>query len=495
MPLTPDEEELPSTLPTRPASPSWTAAASARGARLYHRLSRRNRSILNFFATSILSRGVSISCQLLQVPIALHYLGSEAFGLWVTFSGFSFLLAVADFGIGLGAQNQIAEAYAVGDLRQARRVFLTASGALGGIGLFLAAATLPVCLLFDWAHLLKLTDPRTLRDVHGAAVIVAMMCCANIATSMSARLAYAIQLGWLNNFQNTIGNVLSLVGIILACQLDLGLLGLFVMVFAPGFVLNLVMLGGLLRWLKWFDRSHGSLWSFDFFDLASLKSLLTVGLLFFVQQICDISLYTAPAILISSLLGAAAVTPFNIGQRLFSLFLVVQNAFLPPLWPAYSEAKAMCDWAWVRRTLRRSLLASLLLTIAPMTLAVVFGGPVLQLWIGQKNAADALPTQALLWLLFGWNVIVVLQQPYAFLLSGMSEVRRLSVYRIVTAIASIGLMLILGPRLGLNGIVLGLIGAMLVSLLGGWLETRRFLRDAARQTAPPSPGLAPAAVP
>ncbi len=490
--MTPEEEQIPSTLPAIPASPSLAAAVSARASRLYNRLSSRNRSILNFFATSILSRGVSISCQLLQVPIALRYLGSEAFGLWVTFTGFSFLLTVADFGIGLGAQNQIAEAYAVGNQRQARRVFFTASGALGAIGLILAAVTLPLCFLLNWGHLLKLSDPRTLHAVHGAAAIVAAMCCANIATSMAARLAYAIQLGWLNNLQLTVSNLLSLTSIIVAVHLDLGLLALFAMVFVPGFLLNIVMLGGLLRRLKWFDRAnYGSLWTFDFFDLASLKSLLGVGVLFFVQQVCDISLYTAPAILISSMLGAAAVTPFNIGQRLFSLFLVIQNAFLPPLWPAYSEAKAMCDWAWVRRTLRRSLLASLLLTIAPMTLAVIFGGPVLQLWIGKKSAASALPTQTLLWLLFAWNVIVVLQQPYAFLLSGMSEVRRLSIYRSVTAVVSIGLMLGLGSRMGLPGVVLGLISAMLISLLGGVLETRRFLRDAASQT-PVAPGLAPA---
>ena len=284
-----------------------------------------------------------------------------------------------------------------------------------------------------------------------------------------------------------IGNILSLIGVLIACHFDLGLLGLFAVVFLPGFVLNILMFVGLLRHTRWLDPSYGRLLSLDFFDRGALRKLLSVGILFFVQQVCDISLYTAPAILISSLLGAAAVTPFNIGQRLFSLFLVVQNAFLPPLWPAYSEAKAMCDWAWVRRTLRRSILATLVLTIAPMTLASVFGGPVLQLWVGRKTDAAALPGQMLLWMLFAWNVIVVLQQPYAFLLSGMSEVKRLSIYRIITAVSSIGLMLGLGPRFGLPGIVAGLIAAMLVSLLGGVLETRRFLRDAALHNPAPLP--------
>lgn len=464
-----------------PVTPPPTRSVVARIVGLYGRASRRNRAILNFFATSILSRGVSISCQLLQIPVALHYLGNEAFGLWMTFSGFSYLLTVADFGIGLGAQNQIAEAYAVGDHRRARRVFFTASGALAVIGLLLMLCIVPLCLVLDWGHLLKLSEPQTLRDVHGAAVLVAVFCCGGIITSMGQRLAYALQLGWLTNFQTTFINLMGLGGVILACRLQLGLIGLFAVVFVPGFLLNFVVTAGLLRWTGWLDRTRFGGWSRgEIFDGQALRGLLSVGLLFFVQQVCDMSLYTVPALLISSMLGAAAVTPFNIGQRLFSLFLVIQNAFLPPLWPAYAEAKAMCDWAWVRRTLRRSMLASLLLTIAPMAAAALFGGSILHVWIGRKADASSFPGQQLLWLLFAWNVIMVLQQPYTFLLSGMSVVRRLSVYRVVTAVCSIGLMLLLGPKFGLPGIVSGLIAAMLVSLLGGVLETRRFLRESAQ---------------
>lgn len=499
--MSPDSTETPSDPILGEVPRSVWAAASARARAVYGRISGRNRGILNFIATSLLSRGVSITCQLLQVPVALHYLGDEAFGLWITFSGFSTLLTVADFGVGLGAQNQIAEASAVGDQRQARRVFLTAAGALLALALALGVVVVPVCLTVDWAHLLKLSDPRTVGEVHRAAALVAVLCCAGIATSMGTRLAFALQLGWLNNLQTSVANLLSLAGIFFASRADLGILGLFAAVFLPGVVLNLVLLVSLVRRAGWFERGHGRFFSRDAFDPAALRELLSVGSLFFVQQVCDISLYTAPALLISALLGAATVTPFNIGQRLFSLFLVVQNAFLPPLWPAYAEAKAKGDWAWVRRTLRLSVWASLVLTILPMSVASVFGADVLRLWIGRKTDAASLPGAPLLWLLFAWNAVVVFQQPYAFLLSGMSEVRRLSLYRIVTAVGAIALMLLCGPRFGLPGIVAALIGAMLVSLLGGVLETRRFLHgltstDAARSLpSPPDSPLSPAVAP
>ncbi len=478
---------------TPPIAPPPRKTAG-RLAALYGRVSGRNRAILHFFATSLLSRGVSISCQLLQIPVALHYLGNEAFGLWMTFSGFSYLLTVADFGIGLGAQNQIAEAVAVGDHRRARRVFFTACGAVTAVGAALAVIVIPVCLLVDWGRLLKLTEPQTLRDVHAAAVLVAAVCCSGIATSIGQRLAYALQFGWLLNLQTTVVNLLGLAGVILASRYQLGLLGLFAVVLLPGFFLNLLMTAGLLRWTGWLSRRRFGAWSHsEMFDGAALRRLLSVGLLFFVQQICDMTLYTVPALLISSLLGAAAVTPFNIGQKLFSLFLVIQNAFLPPLWPAYAEAKAMCDWAWVRRTLRRSIFASLVLTILPMLAASMWGEPILRLWIGRKADAASLPGPTLLWLLFAWNAVMVLQQPYTFLLSGMSAVRRLSAYRVATAACALGLMVLLGPSLGLSGIVGGLIAAMLISLLGGVLETRRFLRDSARQDAALDAPLVPVA--
>ena len=70
----------------------------------------RNRSILTFFVTSLSGRGIGILCQLVQVPLALHYLGKEAFGVWVTLVSISYLITFSDFGLSLGAQNQITEA-------------------------------------------------------------------------------------------------------------------------------------------------------------------------------------------------------------------------------------------------------------------------------------------------------------------------------------------------------------------------------------------------
>ena len=51
---------------------------------------------------SAVGRMVSVLCALAQVPLALHCLGQEGFGLWITLTGAVSLLNFADMGMGLG---------------------------------------------------------------------------------------------------------------------------------------------------------------------------------------------------------------------------------------------------------------------------------------------------------------------------------------------------------------------------------------------------------
>ncbi len=229
-------------------------------------------------------------------------------------------------------------------------------------------------------------------------------------------------------------------------------------------------------------------------DLVELRGILKTGVLYFVQQLCALSLFTAPAVLISAILGAAAVVPFNLAQRLFSLLLVIPNGILPPLWPAYAEAKAKGDWAWIGRTLYRSLGAVLALTIVPMAVVAYFARDLLRLWTGSHESAVILPSALLVGMLFVWNALVVMQQPFGFMLAGLSEVRRVTLYSVCTAVTSIVLMFVLGPRFGLLGIVAGLIVAICISLIGCALEARRLLRSTL-STHDITPAGLPAALP
>lgn len=433
------------------------------------RLSGRGRAITLFFATSLAGRAVGIVCQLCQVPLAVHALGSEAFGLWMTLTSVSFVIAFADFGVGQGTQNRLAEAYATGsgeaaaELLGSSLVFMTAMAAA------LMAIVWFVGPRIDFTTLFKLSDPAVRADARAAVLATLLLCCANLPLGLAQRLAYARQQGWAYNTAQAAGAIGALLATWAAARGHWSLTGFMVgaqlpMLAANAVLLALLLPAGFLRRFRCRRRT--------------VRELLGLGAYFALQQAHVTVLFALPPLVLSTVIGAAAVTPYNLAQRLFNLFAVVQNAFMIPLWPAYSDAKAREDHAWIRRTLRRSLAATLGLTILPMAAGAALAHPLFVLWL---HGGALLPTPGLVWLLFLWNATMFLEQPFGYMLAGMSEVKKVTRYSVVSCVASSALMWLGVHRLGAEGLVVGMfVGYLPYLFMGAIAEAIRVLRTRLR---------------
>ncbi len=453
----------------------------ALGLQMISRLSGRGRKFGLFFVSSIGSRGVGIACQLLQVPIALKAMGPEAFGLWMTLSSFTYLLNFADLGVGVGVQNKLAETLGLNDERKARTLFNSAFAFLSAVGIGLALLLIPVSFLLTPERLFGLKEAPVIAQAHDAVIVMLLWFCLNLPLGLAQRLAYGAQRGWMHNVSQAAGSVLALCGLALAAQFKLSLGGMLVAAVYPSLLANVGLLAGLLFQFKWLTP-RGLEFRFD-----ALQGLLKLGVLFCVQQVSATVLFALPSLVISGFLGAAAVTPYNLAQRLFNLFGVVQNAFMLPLWPAYAEANARGEIAWIRRTLSRSLFATLTLTILPMAVGASFANDIIRLWVGHTQDA-VLPSPTLLWLLFAWNALIFLQQPFGYLLAGVSAVRRLTWYSLLSTLTTVPLILILVQPWRQEGVVIALIaGSLPFNMLACMFEALRFLRSQGGDEAPPPP--------
>ena len=439
--------------------------------RVTAKFSGRSRSIGLFAISSLLSRGVGIACQLLQVPIALHALGQEGFGLWMTLQSMLYLIAFADCGVGIGVQNRIAEAFGMKDYRGAHRLFNTAFVFLFAVASLLACLFVPAAWLLNVESIFGLKDAEVIAGASPAMAVVLGLFCLGFPFGLAQRLAYGMQRGWAHNISQALGNIAGLGLLILAAHYKLGLAMIILAAQLPTLLQNIVLIIYLARPLGWLKVG-------DFqFDFPQLKGLLGLGAMFGIQQILGSLVVALPAVVISSTLGAAAVTPYNLAQRLFNLFAVVQNAFMLPLWPAYSEANAKGEYGWMRRTLSRSVIATLLISISPMLVGGIFFEPIINLWIGNQPDHPVMPTPGLIMLLFLWNAVVFIQQPFGYLLAGVSHVKRLTFFSVASALLSVPLMFLLVKWHGAEGVVLALlVGYVPFNLLGSILETARFLK-------------------
>jgi len=444
--------------------------------RRFARLSGRSRAVGLFFATSVTARAFGICCQLLQVPVAVKSLGTEAFGLWMALTSVGTMIMFADFGMGQGAQNKLSEAFAAGKERAARELCGSVAVFLCSLGLLLAAGVGLIVPALDFTALFNLTDPMVQAQAPRAITVTLLLFCVNFPLGLAQRLAYSRQRGWMHNIAQALGGAGSLGGVLLAAHLHLGLAEFIAAAQLPLILSNAGLLALQLIQLGWFNFRTVR------FHWATMRELLGLGACFGIQQVQLVLLISLPQIIISTGLGAAAVTPYNLAQRVFNLFAIVQNAFMLPLWPAYSDAKARGEFDWIRRTLFFSLRVTLLGVIAPMAAGALFARPILALWVGRHAA---LPSESLVWLLFLWNAVFFLEQPFGYMLAGISEVRRLTFYAVVSIVASAGLMYLLVQRHAQEGVVVGMVVGFLPYLfLGNIAETVRVFRQMRGQRKP-----------
>ncbi len=437
------------------------------------RLGGPSRAIAMFFLTSMASRVIGIGCQLLQVALVVKALGPESFGLWMTLNGVVGFVIFADLGLGVGAQNRLAEIFAHDSPKareEAKAVFGSAFMFLLFCGVVLGFVCWAAAVNVDMASLFSLQDPDVIAAAPGAAVAVGLIFCAGFPIGLAQRLAFARQEGWTYNVTQAGGSVLSLILVALAARSGAGL-GMIALLGQGALLLaNVVLLIAQLHRLRWL-----AVWRLPL-RLPLVRDLLKVGAPFSIQQVLNTVLFSLPPLVISTTLGAAAVTPFNLLQRIFNVFAIIQNAFMLPLWPAYSKARARGEFVWMRHTLRKSVLATAGLCVFPMAVGACFAPWIIERWIGHKVEGI---TWTLTILLFTWNALVFLQQPFSFLLAGASEMRRTTIYSIISAVLGTALMYALVQHHGAPGVVLGLIlGSLPFNFMGNMLEARRYLRGA-----------------
>ena len=169
------------------------------------------------------ARAVSLVTMLISIPLALGYLGAERYGVAVTITALTSMLVFADFGLGNGLMNLVANAAGRDDETRVRRSISSAFFMLCGIAAVLAV---PLYLLYrwvPWAQFMNVTDASG-RDGVAAAVGVFMVCVVvSLPLGIVQRVQLAYQQGFVNSAWNAVGSAVALIGLIVVIQLRGGL--------------------------------------------------------------------------------------------------------------------------------------------------------------------------------------------------------------------------------------------------------------------------------
>jgi O-antigen/teichoic acid export membrane protein len=197
------------------------------------------------------------------------------------------------------------------------------------------------------------------------------------------------------------------------------------------------------------------------------------GSQFFLIQIAGLVVFNSDNLVISHYLSPAQVTPYNVTWRIASYITAIQLLAYPALWPAYSEAYAKGDLAWIRRAYARNRWITLATLAVGCGVLLSAGRKIILLWAGPA----AVPSASLLRLMCVWMVIFAIATNQSCLMGATNHIRKQAIFAVLGAAVNLALSVHWVKTMGVPGVLLGTVASYLLFIvIAQTIEVRGILR-------------------
>lgn len=428
----------------------------------------RNRRLARGILSGVVTKGVTFLLTLLTVPMTLQYLGPERYGIWVTMFSMLAWLGMVDLGIANGLTPALSAAFGKKQNDIAREYVATAFWALIAIALVAGAVMTSVWGLINWGLAFNLSNQDLQQEVSWAMAFAVGIFLANLPLSISQRILLAHQEGLRANVWQ------------LAAGLA-GATGIFWVTLGEGPLLHLVLgyagtqlLVAFACGLWLFGRFRPELRPFIRPNYAEAKLVLSMGGMFFANQVATLLMFQKDNILITHYLGPAEATPYSVTWQIFFYLNIVNILISPYLGASFGEAYARGDVVWMRKAFRRYMLSTCVVAIPAVGLLGWFYRPILAAWVGP----EIVPTPGTVFWMAAWSLLLAILGPIVSLLVGVGRLERYTVCNMLAALASLLLSIWLVSVVGVAGVVMASVLCFTVLvLLPSFYEVRNVFRD------------------
>ena len=431
----------------------------------------RSRNILRHVGWSFMFKLGSVLCNLILVSLAIRYLGTESYGVWLTLSSVISWFVLFDVGLGNGLRNKFSESIAKDEGSETRAYVSTAYFTIAVIGSGLAIVVWMVNQHVNWASAFNV--PNSLASELKILIPVAF-------TFFSAQLvAKLITSIYLADQQHSIQDKIQfftqialLVGIIFLFQHQPRSLLAFGVVYTALPVALLV----LLNVIAFSDRYAPYRPTLRSVKKSHLAQILDLGLSFFVIQIAGIVLFSTGNFIIAQLFGPAEVVPYNIAYKYFSLITLGFGVLVSPFWSSVTEAWTINDIGWILKALS-NIQRLWLLVPAGLIVLMLGANSFYELWIGDDLVVP--------FAVSAWTAIFVALQTaatiYTTFINGIGFVRLQLVSSTFFMIINIPLSIFLASDLGLgpSGVIMSPCFCLLCGIVLRFIQLRKVLNGSA----------------
>lgn len=386
----------------------------------------------------------SIACSLVLVPMTISFVNATQYGIWLTISSVVVWMQFFDVGFSNGLRNKLAEALAKGDTAQAQSYVSTTYVMLSVI----FGIVMLVAMLAAWW--LPVTGLLGLDDSYGPdlrwalTILIGYFCISFVVRTLSYVLMAKQRTAW-SSLIDLIGQLIVLLTIWqLKGQVEGSLTVLALALSLPP----------LLAWLGatvviYAKPYHDICPRLSLAKRSDTRSLLTLGVKFFVIQIAFIIQFQTSNFLIARLFSMEEVTSYNIAYKYFNVLYMVFFLAIESFWSAVTDAWTRGDLDWIRRGVRKYLLLALG-AVAGGTVMLMLSGWVYDIWINSKiDEPLVMPFELSMWMLI-YNGTLMVAQVFCTFVNGIGALKIQFCTSLISPIVFIVATLVLAKVVGMG---------------------------------------------
>jgi O-antigen/teichoic acid export membrane protein len=429
-------------------------------------------------STSYLAKALTMLVGFVSVPLTVHYLGAERYGVWLTISSLLFWVALTDFGLaGNALVNVLSEAIGNDDRESARHYAASAFWALVAIAFVIGVVFLATFRSIPWRAVFRVSDATSTQELESTCALVLTLFVINLPLGLLRSLYNAHQDGYLANIWGIASGVASLLGLIVVTRFHGGLPQLVVAISGlPALVLLANVHHAFVSRYPWLAPAPSAVrWT-------CIRRLLKLGGKYMIMQLASLGIYQSQAMIITQMLGPSKVVLFVVAFKVITLPSDLAYMGTAPFISAFGEAKARRDWKWIKGAYKNGTFACVALGVPIAAALALASKPLILIWVGPS----AIPDPHLVLWLFLYTTVGVCLMMSGQLLCGVERLNRLALSIILCAIGCVVLGVLFVHWWGLSGLAFAMAVSTMVTF---WpvqvYEVRRIFR--AVSTAVPEP--------
>jgi O-antigen/teichoic acid export membrane protein len=429
-------------------------------------------------SSAFIAKALNILISFLSVPLTVHYLGAERYGVWLTISSVITWMSMTDFGLaGNALINVLAESSGKDDKSEAKHYSASAFWALTGVSVLATIVCVSAFRFIPFRSLFQVSAATSTHELQVACGLTLIFFVMAFPLSIQGSIYSAYQDGFLSNIWGISANLLSLMALVFVSRTHGGLPQLVLALSGTRTLVSIANLFFIFRRYPWLQPAPSAV------RMDCVKRLFHLGAKYLVTQLASLGIYQSQPMIITQILGPSKVVIYVVAYKIISLPMDLAYMATAPFVSAFGEAKARQDWGWIRGAYNNAVKASITFGVPILLVLALFAKPLIRIWAG----AIAIPSTSLIVWLSIYTLVGIIIMTAGQLMTGLERVNLLLISVVSCSVFIIVSGILLAPRWGLTGIAFGM---ALAKVLTFWpiqlWDVRRVLRSHATPVEEPA---------